>query len=119
VVGSSRNSRLGLLISSQPMARRFFSPPDRPRTFSSPTRVSRDCKHRQHKNATAPLALKHYASMHSMCLPLQRARQMLAQLIIVSSLMWALLPSIPDFDVAFLVLRFTFARPSTEMRLST
>lgn len=52
MVGSSRNSRLGLLMSSQPMARRFFSPPDRPRTFSSPTRVSFDCSKARAQTAT-------------------------------------------------------------------
>lgn len=45
MVGSSRNSRLGLLMSSHPIASRFFSPPDSPRTFSSPTRVSRVWRH--------------------------------------------------------------------------
>jgi hypothetical protein len=38
-VGSSKNSIFGLAISSSPMFTRFFSPPETPRLFTSPTRL--------------------------------------------------------------------------------
>ena len=40
VVGSSAKSSRGLPMSSHPMLSRFFSPPDSPRVFASPTTVS-------------------------------------------------------------------------------